>query len=304
MTVYAEEHEELRTAVRGLLEKSADSATVRATIAAGGHDKALWRRMSDELGLPGLAVSEARGGSGFGIVELAVVLEEIGRANLPSPLLGSVLGSLALESAGSTAADDVVPELASGTRTAAVHLPSAGDAPGWVLRDGRVRGALPHVPDADDADVLVLVGRDGGAVVDLSADAATVTALETMDLTRGQARVELTGVVAREIPAEPGWFERVAALAAVLVSCEQVGGAGRVLEMSTAHAGDRVQFGRPIGSFQAVKHVLADMLVDLELARTAQQHAVELRPPTGPTSATSRSPRGSPTSPAPRRSVR
>ncbi|WP_433799839.1 acyl-CoA dehydrogenase family protein [Actinomycetospora sp. CA-084318] len=276
MTVYAEEHEELRSAVRALLEKSADSATVRATLGTGRYDDALWRRMSDELGLPGLAVAESRGGSGFGILELAVVLEEIGRANLPSPFLTTVLAALALEAAGGPVADDLVPDLAAGTRTAAVHLPGGHGPAGWDLRDATVTGTLLHVPEAHAADLLVLVAADRGAVVDLTAVGVTVTALETMDLTRGQARVELTGARARTLDVDPGWSDAVTALAAVLVACEQVGGAERMLEVSTAHAGDRVQFGRPVGSFQAVKHLLADMLVEVELARTVQQHAVAL----------------------------
>lgn len=125
MAVYAEEHDDLRSAVRALREKSADSAAIRNTIAAGGYDTALWRRMSDELALPGLAISEPRGGSGFGVVELAVVLEEIGRANPPSPFLSTVLAAAALETSGADAADDLVPGLASGDQLATVYLPRA-----------------------------------------------------------------------------------------------------------------------------------------------------------------------------------
>jgi alkylation response protein AidB-like acyl-CoA dehydrogenase len=272
VTVYAPEHDELRAAVRGLLESSADSAAVRATIAAGGYDERLWRRMSDELGLVGLGVPEARGGSGFGIVELAVVLEEIGRANLPSPFLGTVLAALALEEAGAGA--DLLPALAAGRGTATVSL-TGGTAP-WRFADGRVTGDLAHVVDGTDARHLVLVGTGTGAVVDLGGPGVARTPLETMDLTRGQARVVLDDAPARELVVPAGWAGRMGALAAVLVACEQIGGAGRVLEMSTAHAGVRVQFGRPIGSFQAVKHLLADMLVECELARTVQQHAVGL----------------------------
>jgi alkylation response protein AidB-like acyl-CoA dehydrogenase len=283
MTVYAAEHDELRSAVRRLLEKSADSAAIRATIAAGGYDTALWRRISDELGLPGLAIAEERGGAGYGIVELAVVLEEIGRATLPSPFLSTVLAAWAVESAGPSAvAGDLLPPLAAGRQVAAVAVGAA--RPGWTFENGRVGGVLPHVPDGATADHLVLVAPGGGAVVDLHGPGVARSELETMDLTRGQARIALTDAPARPLPAPDGWAERMSALAAVMVACEQVGGAERVLEMSTAYAGERIQFGRPIGSFQAVKHLLADMLVELELARTVQQHAVGLigTPGTGP----------------------
>ncbi len=258
--MYSREHDELRAAVRGLLEKSADSARVRATIEGGTHDAALWRRMSDELGLPGLAVAEEHGGSGAGVVELAVVLEEIGRANLPSPFLTTVLGTLALETAG---AADLVPALARGERLATLHL-------------GPAAGRLRHVPDAAAADVLVLVDASGAAVVDLTDPGVRRTPLQTMDLTRGQAHVDLDGAPLRHLPAPDGWAARTASVAAVLVACEQIGGAERVLELSTAYACGRVQFGRPVGSFQAVKHLLADMLIELELARSAQRHAVAL----------------------------
>jgi alkylation response protein AidB-like acyl-CoA dehydrogenase len=277
VAVYAEEHDDLRSSVRALLEKSADSAAIRRTVDAGGYDTALWRRMSEELGLPGLAVSEERGGVGFGVVELAVVLEEIGRANLPSPYLSTVLGAWALETSdASEVAADLVPGLAAGEVLAAVHLVGdEGPAP-WSVADGKVTGVLRHVADGHTADHVVLVGPDGGAVVDLTGSGVTRRPLETMDLTRGQARIELREAAARDLWAPEGWGRRLAALAAILVACEQVGGAERVLEMSTAYAGERIQFGRQIGSFQAVKHVLADMLVECELARTVQQHALEL----------------------------
>jgi alkylation response protein AidB-like acyl-CoA dehydrogenase len=276
VTVYADEHDELRSAVRRLLEKSAEGAAVRATVAAGGYDTALWRRMSDELGLPGLAIAEEHGGSGYGIVELAVVLEEIGRACLPSPFLSTVLAAWTLEAAGpSDVAADLLPSLAAGRQAAAVHVGAAG-RPGWTLEHGRVRGVLPHVADGTAADHLVLVAPGGGAVVDLRGPGVARSELETMDLTRDQARITLTDAPARVLPADGTWAGRTTALAAVMVACEQVGGAERVLEMSTAYARERVQFGRAIGSFQAVKHLLADMLVELELARTVQRHALEL----------------------------
>lgn len=253
--IYAQEHDELRASVRGLFE-STDA--VRTAIGAGRFDDALWRRMG-ELDLPALAIAEVHGGAGYGVVELAVVLEEIGRAALPSPFLTTVLAGLALEAAGG---DPELPGMARGDRRATVHL--------GALADGRAR----HVPDGDTADLLVVIGD--GLVVDLADEGVRRTPLATMDLTRGQAHLDLDGVPARRLALPAGAADRISSLAAVLVACEQIGGAERVLELSTAYAKERVQFGRPVGSFQAVKHLLADMLIELELARSAQQHAVAL----------------------------
>ncbi len=259
--MYAQEHDELRAAVRALVEKLADSARIRATIDAGGFDEVLWRRMGDELGLPALAIAEEHGGAGFGLVELAVVLEEIGRANLPSPFLTTVLAGLALQAAGG---DPELDAVARGIRRATLHLGERGDR------------TLRHVADGDTADLLVLVGPTGLLVVDLADERVRRTPLATMDLTRGQAHLDLDGVPARRLALPAGAADRISALAAVLVACEQIGGAERVLEVSTAYAKERVQFGRPVGSFQAVKHLLSDMLIELELARSAQRHAVAL----------------------------
>ncbi|MCD2190516.1 acyl-CoA dehydrogenase family protein [Actinomycetospora soli] len=244
MPLYASEHEQLRASVRGLL----GTADPRAD----GYDRALWRRLCDELGVAGLAIGEEQGGSGYGPVELAVVAEEVGRANLPSPFLTTTLAGLALAAGG----EDVGP-VVRGDRLATVSFSS----------DGR------HVVDGDVADVLVLVGDTAGTVTVVELASVVRTPLTTMDLTRGQAHLDLADAPRRTIAADP---DRIAALAVTLLACEQIGGAERVLEMSTAYATQRVQFGRPIGSFQAVKHLLADMLVELELARSAQQHAVAL----------------------------
>ncbi|GLZ55594.1 acyl-CoA dehydrogenase family protein [Actinomycetospora sp. NBRC 106378] len=252
MTPYTDEHDQLRASVRGLVRTDRSRARENT-----GHDVTLWRRMCDELGVAGLAIPEVQGGAGFGVVELAVVAEEVGRANLPSPFLTTAVAGLALAAAG-----EDVGAIARGERLATVSFSP----------DGR------HVPDGDVADVLVLVDVTGASVEVVELGGVPRTALTTMDLTRGQAHLDLRGAPRREIDVPA---HRVAALAATLLACEQIGGAERVLETSTAYASQRVQFGRPVGSFQAVKHLLADMLVDLELARSAQQHAVALAADTG-----------------------
>ncbi len=271
MSIYGPEHDELRASVRKLLSRAADSPAVRATIAGPEpFDRALWARLVGELGLTGLAVAEQYGGSGYGVLELAVVLEEIGRANLPSPYLVTTLASLAL---GLARPDDFTAALlrgiAGGEQVVAVHIGSREIAP-----DGAV--TVRHVPDATAAASLLLAGPDGGAVVGLDDPGVTVTALDGIDLTRGLGHVSFPAGAARPLDVPGDWTDLVSALAAVLLACEQVGGAERVLEMSVDYARTRVQFGRPIGSFQGVSHALADMLIELELARSVQQHAVRL----------------------------
>jgi alkylation response protein AidB-like acyl-CoA dehydrogenase len=271
MSLYGPEHDELRASVRKLLGRAADSPAVRATIAGPEpFDRALWSRLSGELGLTGLAVAADYAGSGYGVTELAVVLEEIGRTSLPSPYLVTTLASLALERArpdDHTAA--LLRGIAAGEQVVAVHVGSPDIAP-----DGAVTAR--HVPDATAATHLLLAGPGGGAIVGLGDPGVTVTPLDGIDLTRGLGHVSFPAGAARPLSVPDGWAERVGALAAVLLACEQVGGAERVLEMSVDYARNRVQFGRPIGSFQAVSHALADMLIELELARSVQQHAVRL----------------------------
>jgi alkylation response protein AidB-like acyl-CoA dehydrogenase len=271
VSLYGPEHDELRASVRKLLGRAADSPAVRATIAGPEpFDRALWSRLAGELGLTGLAVAERYGGSGYGVTELAVVLEEIGRASLPGPYLVTTLASLALALAhpdDHTAA--LLRGIAGGEQVVAVHVGSRDIAP-----DGAV--TVRYVPDATAATHLLVAGPDGGAVVGLNDPGVTVTALAGIDLTRGLGHVSFPAGAARSLDVPGDWAGRVGALAVVLLACEQVGGAERVLEMSVDYARTRVQFGRPIGSFQAVAHTLADMLTELELARSVQQHAVRL----------------------------
>jgi alkylation response protein AidB-like acyl-CoA dehydrogenase len=254
VSVYGPEHDELRASVRTLLSRAANSAAVRATIAGPEpFDRALWSRLTGELGLAGLAVAEQYGGSGYGLRELAVVLEEIGRANLPSPYLVTTLAALALGLA--SPAEDVAALLrgiAAGEQIVTVHLgprevPAAGTE------------TVRHVPDVAAATSLLLAGPGGGAVVDLRGPGVSVTPLDGIDLTRDLGHVSFGPGAARPLPVPGGWADTVAALAVIMLACEQVGGAERVLEMSVGYARTRVQFGRPIGSFQAVSHALADM---------------------------------------------
>jgi alkylation response protein AidB-like acyl-CoA dehydrogenase len=216
-------------------------------------------------GLLGLHLPEEHGGQGFGLVEQAVALEELGRALAPGPYVPTVLASAAIAAyAGGEAKAELLPALADGSRTAAVAL--RGEFTARPVDGGvQIDGAAGTVLGATLADLLVLpLGGDRWAVVD--AGDAEVAAAEALDLTRPVGRVELAGVtVARERVFEGP----VGDLAVVVLGAEACGVAGRAVDAATAYAGMREQFGRPIGQFQGVKHKCARMLIAAERARAA-----------------------------------
>ncbi|MEJ7845519.1 MAG: acyl-CoA dehydrogenase family protein [Acidimicrobiales bacterium] len=289
---FSEEQEELRRMVRRFLEAKSDEAAVRRQMdTEEGYDLAVWRQMADELGLQSLIVPEEFGGQGFGYVELIVVLEEMGRALLCAPFFSTVaLATNVLVHADDEAAQQaLLPGIASGESIVtlafteesgrwdegAITMPATDKGDGWVLD-----GTKMFVIDGHVADVLLVAARtDAGiSLFRVPADAAGVTrtALATMDQTRKQARVEFTNTPATLVGADGGgWavLDRVLDLAAVALAAEQVGGAQKVLEMAVAYAKERVQFGRPIGSFQAIKHKCADMLLEVESAKSAAYYA-------------------------------
>jgi alkylation response protein AidB-like acyl-CoA dehydrogenase len=285
---FSEEQEELRRLVRRFLEEKSPESEVRRLMAtADGYDEAVWRQMADQLGLQAMIIPEEDGGAGFGYVELAVVLEEMGAALLCAPYLSTVaLATNALLHSG----DDVarkrwLPEIASGETIATLALTE--DSGKWELdastttatqRNGEwtLSGHKSFVLDGHTAGlVLVAAKADAGLslfAVESGADGFTATPLATMDQTRKQARLEFTNtpatLVGREGDAATG-LERTLQLACVALAAEQVGGAQRVLDNAVDYAKNRMQFGRPIGSFQAIKHKCADMLLEVESARSA-----------------------------------
>lgn len=289
---FTPEQDMLRDSVRSFLAAKVPSSRVRQLMETdAGSDPALWVEMA-ALGWPAMAIPEEHGGAGFSFLELGIVLEETGRSLTPSPLFATaLLGSNLLLLAGSDAHKaDHLPLVAAGEQTLAVAVVDEGggwgpDALTTTARDedGDVvlDGLKSYVVDGHTADVLLVAARYEEApaffVVPGDAPGLTRSRLETMDMTRKQARVELKGV---RIPADarlPGvgaetlarWYE----LAVTGLAFEQVGGAERCMEMSVAYAKERVQFGRPIGSFQAVKHTCADMLVQVESAKSAAYYA-------------------------------
>ncbi|MEU6228851.1 acyl-CoA dehydrogenase family protein [Streptomyces sp. NPDC047042] len=286
---FSEEQDELRKVVRSFLAKHSDEAQVRRLAADQvGHDPAVWRRMAGELGLQGLAVPEKYGGSGFGYVDLGVVFEEAGRALLCGPYFSTV--ALAAEALlrcdDESARTDLLPGIASGDTVATLALTeedgrwdergirlTARETPyGW-----RLTGAKTYVPDGHVADLLLVAARTPSGVSLFAVDATdapglTRTPLPTLDQTRKQTALEFADTPARLLGAEgaawPG-LERTLATASVLLATEQVGGAAAALDAAVEYAKIREQYGRPIGSFQGIKHKCADMLMEIESARSA-----------------------------------
>ncbi len=291
---FSEEQEELRRYARQWLLDRAPSKTVRELMETDeGFDRGQWSEIA-EMGWQGMAIPEEYGGAGFGFLELAVLLEEQGAALLPAPFFSTVvLAANALLAAGSDqqkkewlpkiAAGETVATLATTERNGrwdetGVEATATAKDSGWTLN-----GTKSYVLDGHTADLVIVAARSGAGVslFLVPGDSAGVSRvpLDTMDATRKQASIELTDVT---LPPEAllgtdggGWpiIEAVMEIAAVALAVEQVGGAQRCLDMAVEYAKDRQQFGRPIGSFQAIKHMCADMLVHVESAKAAAHYA-------------------------------
>ncbi|MBB6349366.1 acyl-CoA dehydrogenase family protein [Nonomuraea muscovyensis] len=282
--VLGEEQRQLRQAVRSFLAAASPPPKAR-----DGYDPAVYARLNGELGLSGLIVPEEYGGAGAGFAELAVALEETGAALLPGPFLATVFATIALTRVPDK---DLLAGIAEGRLTATLarspggagHLAdvTAAPAPGGGVA---VHGELTQVLSGMEADVLVVPALTGdGAVLvavdltagDLTAGGVTRTPLETLDVTRGQAHVELDGAPGRvlgTLPAGDGVSDGVGDRMAVALAAEQLGVLRGSLEAIVAYAKIRVAFGRPIGSYQGVKHKLADMHGKLEQAESIVRYA-------------------------------
>jgi alkylation response protein AidB-like acyl-CoA dehydrogenase len=272
------EHDELRGTVRQFLAATANVRQVMET--ADGFDRTSWKQMAEQLGLQALLVPERYEGLGQGAIEAQIVFEEMGRALYPGPYFASVaLATNALLCSGDDAAcGDLLPGIAAGTSIATVAL-SDGTAKhnrdGWVLE-----GSHPFVPNGHVADLFLVTARtDAGLslfAVDSAESGVETRALQSLDLTRRLAELTLAGTKARLVGEDGGAAAIVhAALdrALVALAAEEAGGAARCLEMSVDYAKQREQFGRPIGSFQAIAHRCVDMLQRVEFARAASRYA-------------------------------
>jgi alkylation response protein AidB-like acyl-CoA dehydrogenase len=289
---FSEEQEELRKMVRRFLEEKSPESEVRRLMATSeGYDPAVWAQMANELALQGLGVPEEYGGQGYGPVELYVVFEEMGAALLCSPYFSTVaLAANALLLVGDDASkNDYLPGIASGETIATVAL--TDDDGRWDLtatsttatRDGdgyRLSGVRNYVTDGSTASLLLVPAMtDAGLslfAVDGNAEGVSRETLSTMDQTRKQSRIVFENAPAQLVGVDGGALDGLEAttqIAAAALAAEQVGGAQRVLDSSVEYAKNRVQFGRPIGSFQAIKHKCADMLLDVESAKSAAYYA-------------------------------
>ena len=290
---FTEEQEELRKTVRAFLDaKSSEEAVREQMETEDGYDAAVWSQMAEQMGLQGLHIPEEFGGSGFGYVELGIVLEEMGRSLLCAPFFSSVVlaGNTLIESGDDAAKQKYLPGIASGETiaTLAYTEPSGKwDESGitaTATKDGdayKINGTKSFVLDGHTANLIIVAAKtDAGTslfAVEGDASGLTRTALSTMDQTRKQAKLEFADTPATLIGEDgKGWdtLTTVLDLAAVSLAAEQVGGAQKVLEMAVEYAKVRVQFGRPIGSFQAIKHKCADMLLEVESAKSAAYYGM------------------------------
>ena len=289
---FSDDQKQLRDQARRFLAEKCTTKQVRQVLEGkDSYDRALWKGLA-ELGFLGVAIPEEYGGSGAGHLELAVIAEELGRAVAPVPVASSIyLAAEAIMIAGTDAQKrKYLPGLASGETigTLALFEGKGNPNPAAIkasVSGGTLSGTKTPVADGEIADFAVVVARSGNAgretdialyIVDLKGKGVSRRSLQSIDPTHNQAEITFNGAAAELLGrAEEGWstLKQVLDRAAVLVAFEQVGGADRALEMGRDYALDRMAFGRPIGSFQAVKHVLADMYVNATLARSNAYYA-------------------------------
>ena len=294
---FSEEQEMLRQSARGLLEKECPSTEVRRMMEdERGFDPALWRKVA-ELGWLGLVIPEQYGGGGLTYVDLVLIMEEMGRVVLPSPFIWTVMFAEAIARGGSdTHKSSLLPKIASGELIATVAYlePSALWSADGIAMTARSEGASYvldgtklFVNDGHVADCLLVATRTAGSgnngitlfALDSKRAGITVTRLSTMDQTRKLAEVTFSGVKADagDVVGEVGngWnlLSQIIDRGKVMLAGEMMGGAQKVLEMTVDYAKVRVQFGRPIGSFQAVQHKCANMMIDVEGAKSATYYA-------------------------------
>ena len=286
-----QEHDELRQVVREFLRQRSPSREVRRLMEAGeGRDTEVWAMLTGQLGLSGIAVPARYGGAGYGPVELGIVVEEMGRALLVAPYFSTVvLAGQALAASGDEGAmARWLPGIADGSLTAALAVaeesgswdladitaaaePAAASGDGWT-----VSGTKLYVVDGHTADLLLVVARTPGGhgVFAVEGDDPGVerARVDALDLTRPLASVTLRDARAVRVGAgrdTAAWLSEVTDLVLAALAAEQLGGAARCLELSVEYAKVREQFGRPIGSFQAIKHKCATLFLEVESGRSA-----------------------------------
>ena len=269
--LYSDVEEQLRASVRELLAKRAPvAATIRRMESGEPYDPELWRALAVDIGVSALAVPEEHGGHGASWREVAVVAEELGAAVAPTPFLGHTLATAA---ARVSRVREVIEPLMSGERTGTLVV-AAGvvEGPGLAVEDGTVSGTVRGVADAITADVLFVPTVEGMHVV----DAAQVqrTPVDSLDMTRPLCDLVFDGAAATQLHAPRGGIRDAALLiGGAMLASEQVGVAQRCLDMTVDHLKSRYQFGRQIGSYQALKHRAADLWAAITQARAVARYA-------------------------------
>ncbi|MBO2453933.1 acyl-CoA/acyl-ACP dehydrogenase [Actinomadura barringtoniae] len=290
--ILTDEQKELGASVRAFLADTSPMSRVREIAeSTSPYDRDVWTRMTRELDLAALAVPESHSGAGAGHAEVAVVMEELGASLVPTPYLASAVlaANVLLESGDTDAIKDLLPGIASGEKVATFAIPVPGEETPGARKTGsgyELTGSSPRVLNGADADLILIAAtladevKDGYAPISLfaveaSAQGLTRTPLTTLDLTRPQAALTFEGTPARQIgPSDANdAITRALDLASVALAAEQLGGLRRCLDTIVEYAKLRVQFGRFVGSFQGVKHKLADMHCTLEQAESIVRYA-------------------------------
>jgi alkylation response protein AidB-like acyl-CoA dehydrogenase len=289
MQSFTDEHEALRATVRQFLTDRSDEQAVRTQMATErGFDDDVWQQLAEQVGLTGLIVPEEHGGADLGYVELCIVAEGMGRALLCAPYLSTAVmaPNALLHCASETAQKELLPGIAAGTTRATLAYAEKS----WDLariattakeKDGdwTLDGAKSNVLDGHTADVILVAARTAAGIelFQVASDAAGLTreAIPPLDPTRKLARLGFKATPAIKISGGDitEGLEKALALTLIVLAAEQTGGAQWCLETATEYAKTRLQFGRPIGSYQAIKHKCAEMLVEVEFAKTAAYSA-------------------------------
>ncbi|MFZ2174493.1 MAG: acyl-CoA dehydrogenase family protein [Rhodococcus sp. (in: high G+C Gram-positive bacteria)] len=273
------EREELRTVLRKLLDEQATHDDVRkAAESERGYSESLWSLLHGDLGVGGMTMPESAGGAGFGLADLGVVLEESGRALLCEPIAQTVVAGQALAAAQSAAGVlELLNAVTTGELIAAVEL--GGSSRGLMVDgdSGAVSGSAPQVAYGAIADLLVTVAHDpegaGLYVLDLRGADVDRVPLRCLDSTRPLAALTLRAVPALRLAGDGPELPRLRELITVCTALEHVGMIDRLVSTTREYLLTRNQFGRPLGSFQAIKHRMADLAIDLERARSSARYA-------------------------------
>jgi alkylation response protein AidB-like acyl-CoA dehydrogenase len=282
----------LRESVRSFFEAKSPMVAVRDAMATeDGFDRDVWRQMAEQLGLQGLSLPEQYGGSGFGMIEQLIIFEELGRSLFCGPYFSTVAlaAGLLVRCDDEAAKFEYLPRIASGDLVATVALVESDET--WSYdhlttraeHDGeqwRVSGVKPFVMDGSIAEIILVPAMNGDGIslfaIEGSAAGVTAAPLEVMDATRKQSKLTFEAAPGRLIGTAgyaQGWLKGLLVTATVCLSGEQVGGAKRLLEMSVEYAKERQQFGRYIGSFQAIKHKCATLYLETESAGAVARYA-------------------------------